>query len=243
MWLNWRPVPFVLPSVSLQTNLWKYKSCEKETSSSHICPFLPPSVSLHSITPSLSQSIHQQQWCAVIIVRASLRLSVYMQDPSGYLSVCLCVYILVNTCMWYYCVTNLHFLEQPLTWVMFSISVFIIRHILYARSKRRIFPAQIWLCCGVNPFVSLEDICCSLSLKAAVMSSCLLLCLVTAVSPLISQEWREECVLKSTTSQRMQTLTMTGQSTSYVSWKQHYKAWMMREEVASATKQRNDTTC
>ncbi|XP_042281035.1 voltage-dependent calcium channel gamma-4 subunit isoform X1 [Thunnus maccoyii] len=52
-----------------KTNLWKYKSCEKETSSPRICPSLPPSVSLHPITPSFSQSIHQQQWCAVIIVR------------------------------------------------------------------------------------------------------------------------------------------------------------------------------
>lgn len=44
------PGPFVPSSVSFQTNLWKYKSCEKETSSPHICPSLPPSVSLHSIT-------------------------------------------------------------------------------------------------------------------------------------------------------------------------------------------------
>lgn len=117
--------PFVPPSVSLQTNLWKYKSCEKETSSPHICPSLPPSVSLHSITSihlSHSPSI-QQQWCAVIIVRASLRSSVCLHARPRRVVICLpvCLHTCMHlhVCVLYVCdVTNLH-LEEPLTFVMF----------------------------------------------------------------------------------------------------------------------------
>lgn len=104
--------PFVPPSVSLQTNLWKYKSCEKETSSPRICPSLPPSVSLHPITPSFSQSIHQQQWCAVIIVRASLRSSVCLHARPRRVVICLplclhtCMYF--DVCMYWMCVETAH---------------------------------------------------------------------------------------------------------------------------------------
>ena len=84
---------FVLPSVSLQNNLWKNKSCEQDTSSPHVCPSLLSSVSLHSITPSFSKSIHQQKWCAVITVRPSVCLSTCKTPPGSYLSACVSAYL------------------------------------------------------------------------------------------------------------------------------------------------------
>lgn len=124
--------PFVPPSVSLQNNLWKYKSCEKETSSPHICPSLLTSVFLHPITPSFLQSIHQQQWCDVIIMRASLRSSVCLHarprrvviclpvclHTSMYLDLCVCV---LNVCRDCLNITNFYFLQEPLTFVVFFI--------------------------------------------------------------------------------------------------------------------------
>ncbi|XP_034553002.1 voltage-dependent calcium channel gamma-4 subunit isoform X1 [Notolabrus celidotus] len=69
-----------------KNNLWRYKSCEKETSSPHICPSLLPSVSLHSITSihlSHSPSINNSGVLSSSCVHPSVRLSVYMQDPAG----------------------------------------------------------------------------------------------------------------------------------------------------------------
>lgn len=72
------------PSVSFQTNPRKCKSCESDQLTPHLS--ISPSVcvsSFHHFHPSFVQSTHQQQWCAVIIVRPYVRVSVYMQDPSG----------------------------------------------------------------------------------------------------------------------------------------------------------------
>lgn len=118
--LNW-----CTSSVSLQTNLWKYKSCEKDQLTPHVSvsPYVCVS-SFHHSHPSFSQSIHQQQWCAVIIVRASKNLSVCLHARPRRVVIYLpmCVYILVFACVCvcvctvYVCdVTNLHS-EEPLWW-------------------------------------------------------------------------------------------------------------------------------
>lgn len=162
--------PFVPPSVSLQTNLWKYKSCEQRD---QLTPHLSvsPSVcvsSFHHLHPSLSQSTHQQQWCAVIIVRASLRSSVCLHARPRRVVMCLpvclhtCMYLRV--CVLYVCdVTNLH-LEEPLTSIFYQyVELYHPAHMLGLKKKD--FPTKIWLCSSVSQFVPQEDVCCSLFLR------------------------------------------------------------------------------
>lgn len=142
-------------------------ACGNETSSLHICPSLPPSVSLHSITPSPSQSIHQQPWCVVITVRASLRSSVC---PRARRVVTTRMYL--HQCMWC-CSLASHWgaIKPPQS-----------QHVDTYRMTPLLLAPQLDL-----------------------------------LISLTSQEWREACVRRLITSQRTRTLTMTGQSTSYVS--------------------------
>lgn len=158
-------------------------------------------------------STHQQQWCAVTTMRTSLHSSVCLHTrPQWVLFPCVCILVCIK-CVCAVCA------EYRLLIKLISLSLcwgFSSR--IYQWMPKNNF-SQMYDCVWVSSHLSpLVDICHRDFWRP--QSSVSVFCFLWSppLSSLISQVQREEFVLKSTTSQKTQTLTMTGQSTSYVSW-------------------------